>query len=223
MPTLIPDLARTLTESTRRAALWADEERKRIEELYPRMENASQASVESESLRRRTAREARTATSRVSAEAHELATLWASAIRALRDGLSTQEQILVLQAYLDLTASLEAYRQSASRLWTLVEQMGGNPEESSELNEAAHTLERIRVEAERALQMRKTPWQPSDPARPGRSFGRSETGPWATTSRRLPQSWPTLRASRAFRTRLVPRSWMVTFKNSASMPKNPWL
>jgi hypothetical protein len=173
MSTLTPDFARTITESTRRAALFVNEEIERIEGLYARVVNGRETATERQTLQRRTEREAAAATDGVVAEARELNELWNAAVGSLREGLSLEEQIAVLESFLDLAGSLGALTESVSRFWELVNQMGSNAEGAADLSDARRVFDRVRSEAARALQARRAPWQPSDPARLER--GRRET------------------------------------------------
>jgi hypothetical protein len=164
MATLIPEFARVMSESNRRAASALAEEVARVEGLRERVEVLHDPSVDWGTLRRRVARQARAAERGVVATAGELEEFWAGAVKSLR-GLSTEEQILILQAATELAASGLQLRDSARHLWELVERLGGAPETSDDFASAGRTFERVAAEASRALAMRRGEWQPADPAR----------------------------------------------------------
>jgi chromosome segregation ATPase len=165
MPTLIPDFARAMTESNRRAAESISEEIERVERLRERAEGLQYLKAEWDAFLPRVAREARSATLNVTAVAREVEGLWSSAVESFRNGLPADEQVAVLQAHADLARSGQDLLESVRRLWAAVERLGAQAEEADELADADRRFDRMRTEATRALGMRTTPWQPSDPAR----------------------------------------------------------
>jgi hypothetical protein len=165
MPTLIPDFARAIAESNRQAAASVDEAARRIERLRERAEKLKPMQADLDTVRRRWAREARSATRDLVAGAEEMKDLWSRAVQFLRQGLSAEEQITVLQLSADLAASGHEYREAIHRLWAAVEQIGGQAEGAEELAEVGRLFDRVIAEATRAIEVRKTPWKPSDPAR----------------------------------------------------------
>jgi hypothetical protein len=165
MPTLIPDFARAMTESNRRAAESISEEIERVERLRERAEGLWQLKAEWDAFLPRVAREARSATHNITAVAREVEDLWSSAVESFRNGLPAEEQVIVLQAHADLARSGQDLLESVRRLWAAVERLGGNAEGADELADAGRRFGQMRAEATRALEMRTTPWQPSDPAR----------------------------------------------------------
>src|SRR5947209_1102318 len=102
MPTLIPEFARALAESNRRAATAVDEEVRQAEALRDRALALRDLRSAWDQLRRRVARVAREATRAVGAEAGEVRDLWSDTIASLRAGLPGDEQLAVLRAVEDL-------------------------------------------------------------------------------------------------------------------------
>ena len=142
-----------------------EEEIQQAERLHERVETVRQLKAELDTLRRRVVREAQAATRALVAEAYEVKDLWSSAVESLRAGLSVEEQIMVLQVFMELTTSGQHFRDAVRRQWALVERIGGNAKGAEELVDAGRLLDRVHTEARRALEVRKTPWLPADPAR----------------------------------------------------------
>src|SRR4051812_40191253 len=124
MPTLIPDFARAMTESNRRAAESISEDIERVERLRERSEGFKQLKAEWDAFLPRVAREARSATHNFPAVAREVEGLWSSAIESFRNGLPADEQAAVLRAHADLARSGQELLESVRRLWAAVERLG---------------------------------------------------------------------------------------------------
>jgi hypothetical protein len=158
MPTLIPDLARAMTDSNRRVAELVDAEVRRAEALR-------EIQAEADTLRQRVAREAREVTRHMIAVTNEVEGLWSSALEALREGIPTDLQLNVLRAAVTVADSSRSYLKSARSLWSTVSDLGGEVEGAEVLAAAGRAFDRVRSEATRALEARTTPWQPADPDR----------------------------------------------------------
>lgn len=155
MPTLIPDLARTMTDANRRVTDLVDAEIRRAEQ-------SRGPSVEPAALRRS---ESGAATRLAVAVANEVEQLWASAVYVLQRELPVDEQVAALRAFADLIDSGRDRLKSVCRLWVLVEAIEGETEGAEDLATAARVLDRLSAEARRALEARTTLWQPADPVR----------------------------------------------------------
>jgi hypothetical protein len=165
MVTMIPDFARGMVESYRRTAASLDEEILLIEALYGRAQALEELKPGIAALRRRAAREALGATRDIVAESDELRDLWSAAVKSLREGLSSNEQIQMLEVFAELANSGCKLNKAICRLWDLVKRMGGILEGAEELAAAGRFFDQVRSEATKAIKCRSNPWQPADPAR----------------------------------------------------------
>lgn len=158
MATLIPDMARALTDANRRVAL-------SVHEGIRRAEAVGNQRAEVEQLRRQMAVEVRVATRHLVTRAGKVQELWAVAVDLLREALNPDEQISILQVFADLADSCRACMESLLLSWASIERLGGQAEGTAVLNDLSGTVRRIHAEASRALRMRVAPWQPTDPTR----------------------------------------------------------